>query len=475
MKTYPIQLYIKRLLYKKQEIYAYTFFKNPVLFKWLLSLKYFKYSRSDKLLYTEARDEILDYIEILGRGKIVIHKQNLYRQYVMEAQKVQQCSLPKFEVPKHKYQARLFIKAAVIENTSYYLLTTEQTSLCKKFLAELIFVSYNKKLGAFTMAMQEVNLFKLLKAVNGRVFLSVNQHVQIQSLYLQSCFWRQCYNSALVVPGDYLKHLKSNNYSANTIQNYYVSFFNFLFYCSTINRQAEDLSAEEVNDVVLKIASHNYHSTSTTHLMINAVLYFYKNILNRQDYKSQIHRPQKERTLPRVMAREEIEMILNGCINIKHKTALSLLYSCGLRASEIINLKISDVDSKRMVILIRNAKGYKDRTVMLSEKILQMLKEYYKIYRPKAYLFEGQYGDKYSITSLRQVLGQACKRSGLKHKPTLHWLRHSFATHLLEAGTDIRYIQQLLGHSSTKTTEIYTYVSTKHISQIKSPLDTLNV
>jgi site-specific recombinase XerD len=292
---------------------------------------------------------------------------------------------------------------------------------------------------------------------------------------LQSYFWRQVYQTEVTVPEAYLKHLKSKNYSPNTIQNYYIAFFNFIFYCNQLKTDIEEVSPNQVNDIVLKIASHNCHSTSTTHMMINAVLYYYKNVLSKPEYKSQIHRPQKEKNLPKVMAKEEIEKLLNTCSNIKHKAMLSLLYACGLRAGEIINLKVHEIDSKRMIITISKGKGYKDRTVMLPEKLLLMLKQYYSCYKPKTFLFEGQYGDQYTVSSLRQVLNEACKKAGFNRKATLHWLRHSFATHLLEAGTDIRYIQQLLGHSSTKTTEIYTYVSTKHISQIKSPLDSLNV
>lgn len=363
----------------------------------------------------------------------------------------------------------------MIEGIYYYLLTTEHLNKCREILAGLDIVTYSKKLSVLLIPLQEVNILKLLTLVKGSVFISLHQHVRIQSLYLQSCLWGQAYDTDVVVPKEYLKHLKSKNYSPNTIQNYYGSFFNFLFYCKTIDKKAEDLSPQQVNDVVLKIATHNGHSSSTSHMMINAVLYYYKNILNKSEYKSHIHRPQKEKTLPKVIAGEEIEKILNSCGNIKHKTMLSLLYGCGLRAGEIINLKVNEIDSKRMIISISKGKGYKDRTVMLSEKLLEKLKVYYSIYKPGNYLFEGQYGDQYTVSSLRQVFNEACKKAGFKQKATLHWLRHSFATHLLEAGTDIRYIQQLLGHSSSKTTEIYTYVSNKHISKIKSPLDSLNI
>jgi integrase/recombinase XerD len=170
---------------------------------------------------------------------------------------------------------------------------------------------------------------------------------------------------------------------------------------------------------------------------------------------------------------EEIAKIMASCENLKHRTMLCLLYGAGLRAGEVISIKVNDIDSSRNLISIRKAKGFKDRTVMLSEKLLDLLRDYYKNYRPKVYLFEGQYGDQYSETSLRKVFKKACLKAGIKQRPTLHWLRHSFATHLLENGTDLRYIQQLLGHQSSQTTEIYTHVSNLHIGKIKSPLDNL--
>jgi integrase/recombinase XerD len=153
---------------------------------------------------------------------------------------------------------------------------------------------------------------------------------------------------------------------------------------------------------------------------------------------------------------------------------LSLIYSCGLRCGELINLKILDIDLKRNIVIIRQAKGKKDRIVPLSLKVLDMLREYYIIYKPKHWLFEGQeINTPYSEKSLQNVLKQSLAKSKITKPVTLHWLRHSYATHLLEAGTDLRYIQELLGHNSSKTTEIYTHVSTKNIQKIISPFDSL--
>ncbi len=153
---------------------------------------------------------------------------------------------------------------------------------------------------------------------------------------------------------------------------------------------------------------------------------------------------------------------------------LSLIYACGLRRSELLNLKPVHIDSKRHLLIVLNAKGKKDRVVPVSDKTIGMLRDYYKIYRPKIWMFEGQIaGEPYSETSLQDVLKHAVRKANI-HKPvTLHWLRHSYATHLLESGTDLRYIQELLGHKSSKTTEIYTHVTEKSLEKIKSPFDDL--
>jgi integrase/recombinase XerD len=191
-------------------------------------------------------------------------------------------------------------------------------------------------------------------------------------------------------------------------------------------------------------------------------------------FVDKIHRPKRSKVLPNVLSKEEIKLILNAHSNIKHKMMLSLIYSCGLRCGELLALKPVHIDSKRNLVMLKNAKGKKDRITPLSPKILEMLREYFKVYQPTAYLFEGQKaGTSYDARSLQQVIKQAVQKAGISKPVTLHWLRHSYATHLLESGTDLRYIQELLGHNSSKTTEIYTHVSTKSLQQIKSPFDDL--
>lgn len=187
----------------------------------------------------------------------------------------------------------------------------------------------------------------------------------------------------------------------------------------------------------------------------------------------QIERPRKEKKLPIVLSANEVKSIFNTITNLKHKALLTLLYSAGLRIGEAINLEITDIDSQRMLIHIKQAKGKKDRYTLLSPAFVKILRDYYLAYKPEKYLFEGQKGGKYSNTSAQKVLKNALFKAGIRKKITLHSLRHSFATHLLEKGTDIRYIQELLGHSSPKTTMIYTHVTETSLKKIKNPFDDL--
>lgn len=201
---------------------------------------------------------------------------------------------------------------------------------------------------------------------------------------------------------------------------------------------------------------------------------FFSKIGNKKLNPELVHRPKRPKLLPNVLSKEEVKLILQALTNIKHKAMLSLIYSCGLRRSELLNLKITDVNSKRGLLIIRQSKGRKDRIAPLSEKTIQLLRDYFTAYKPKEWLFEGQNGvGQYDERSLASVLINALEKSKLNKPVTLHWLRHSYATHLLENGTDLRYIQEILGHSSSKTTEIYTHVSNKSIQKVISPFDSL--
>ncbi|WP_295337152.1 site-specific integrase [Flavobacterium sp.] len=271
---------------------------------------------------------------------------------------------------------------------------------------------------------------------------------------------------------NFKRWMRSKRYSESTVITYLGAAKQFLIYYK--HKSIELIDNDDFvyfnNDYILK----NNLSASYQNQITNAVKLFFKTVQNRVIDIDIIHRPKRAKTLPNVLSKEEVKKILETPINLKHRAMLSLIYSCGLRCGELIALKIKDIDSKRNIVLIKNSKGKKDRIAPLSPKILGLLRTYFKLYKPVTYLFEGRIpGAPYDSRSLQQVLKFTIQKAGIGKPVTLHWLRHSYATHLLETGTDLRYIQELLGHNSSKTTEIYTHVSTKSLQQIRSPFDDL--
>jgi integrase/recombinase XerD len=266
--------------------------------------------------------------------------------------------------------------------------------------------------------------------------------------------------------------LRSKRYSESTLTTYSEALKSFLVFYR--EKPVTEITNEDVivynNEYILK----KNLSASYQNQTVNAIKLFFKTIRETKIEVDKIHRPKRSKVLPNVLSKEEVKLILNAHTNLKHKMMLSLIYSCGLRCGELLTLKPVHIDSKRNIVMLKNAKGKKDRITPLSPKILEMLRDYYKEYKPTHYLFEGQKtGMPYDARSLQLILKQALHKAKITKPATLHWLRHSYATHLLESGTDLRYIQELLGHSSSKTTEIYTHVSTKSLQQIKSPFDDL--
>jgi integrase/recombinase XerD len=276
-----------------------------------------------------------------------------------------------------------------------------------------------------------------------------------------------------LVPGEFIKTMTLKNYSPNTIRTYKSMMQEFLEYYRDLD--PAKITEVQIRDYLLHLIEDRKVSISYQNQSINAIKFYYEQILGRPVRTYYIQRPKKERTLPNVLSEEEVLSILKCTDNLKHRAILSLIYSSGLRLGELINLKLPDIDSKRMLVIVKQGKGKKDRVTLLSVKILQLLREYFKKYKPREYLFEGQFGEQYSPTSVQKVFRIAKQKAGIKKKATVHTLRHSFATHLLERGTDLRYIQSLLGHQSAKTTEIYTHITKRGLDKITSPLDNLEL
>jgi integrase/recombinase XerD len=261
-------------------------------------------------------------------------------------------------------------------------------------------------------------------------------------------------------------------YSASSIKTYLDGAKSFLMFVhpKPMSEICNDDMVHYVNEYIIT----NKLSFSYQNQVVNACKLFFREVVRSKLEVEKLERPRREHKLPNVLSKEEVKSILDVPKNTKHRAMLSLIYACGLRRSELLYLKPENIDSKRHLLIILNSKGKKDRVIPISDKVIDMLREYYKICKPKVWLFEGQnVGEQYSETSLQKVLKIALDCAKVKKPVTLHWLRHSYATHLLESGTDLRYIQELLGHKNSKTTEIYTHVSEKSLQKIKSPFDEL--
>jgi len=273
------------------------------------------------------------------------------------------------------------------------------------------------------------------------------------------------------VRGRDAQKLELMRYSESTCRTYCWLFRDFLRYIYP--KPIFQMTQTDIMDYHLHLVHDKKVSRSYQNQSINALKFYLERVLGYEREVYALERPKKVQKLPLVLSQQEVARLLSHVPNLKHKAILSTIYSGGLRRSEVIGLLVTDIESDQMRIRIRGAKGQKDRMTLLSKSLLTVLRAYYKSYKPGTYLFEGPDGRPYSGSSIRMILNRALKRASIGKPATVHTLRHSFATHLLENGTNLRYIQTLLGHTSAKTTEIYTHVCADRLNEITSPLDGL--
>lgn len=299
-----------------------------------------------------------------------------------------------------------------------------------------------------------------------------NYFSRFKKTYHNKPFYTEQYLHPAIVA--LVKDMKVRNYSYRTISNYRSQLIRIIHFFK--NKPLEKVSTDEFNEYLHFLAEKKKLSGSSVNVVLNTFKYYVENILQRESKYYQFPKILKPRQLPEVLSREEVVQIIKSTKSLKYRTIFTLIYSAGLRISEATNLKISDVSKANKTIFVKKGKGKKDRYVMLSEKLLGYLREYYLAYRPNEYLFENDLeGGPLEERSVQYVFADVVRRTKIKKKVSVHTLRHSFATHLVEKGVDIRYIQELLGHSSIVTTMRYTHVENKILRQVKSPLDSLNI
>lgn len=264
-----------------------------------------------------------------------------------------------------------------------------------------------------------------------------------------------------------------SGYSPHTRHSYKQAFIKFLLFHENVN--VDTLSKEAIESYMYKLVTQERISNSQQNISINALKYYYERILGRERRAYNFQRPKKLKSLPNVLSGAEIQKLMKSVTNIKHQAMLQTMYGSGLRISELVNLRIEDIYPDEKYILIKHAKGKKDRITLLPDSLLPLLREYYRAHKPSYWLFEGMDGGQYSKSSINKLFRRAAKKAKISHWATPHTLRHSFATHLMQMGVNLRYVQELLGHASPKTTQIYTHVLQSNSKVIKSPLDCLKL
>lgn len=269
----------------------------------------------------------------------------------------------------------------------------------------------------------------------------------------------------------HFQKMKLKNYGDSTIRSYQSNLAQFFGYFK--NSDLTTLTKEQIEGFVYELVQKYKISEQKQNMMINAIKSYYEHTLGKPREYYTITRPKRSKDLPNTLSEEEVLAIINAPKNIKHKAILYTIYSAGLRIGEVIRLRVKDVRSDDGFLFVKDSKGKKDRHTVLSPLLLDLLRTYYKVHKPSYWLFEGQDGGQYSATSIQQIYRRAVKKTGSNPWSTPHTLRHSFATHLMQRGVNIRYIQTALGHSSTKTTEVYTRVLSINSKTLKSPLDVI--
>jgi len=367
------------------------------------------------------------------------------------------------------------LKHLLIKEKRYIGLQFNTDKVIHALVKQLPDVKWSNSFNMAYILNTQNNLDQIFKIFNGVVWVNCNYFFDKSTVKETNepidITWfrkRQLPTNYRVCPDSYLDKLELRKYANNTVKTYVTSFETFINYY--ISKDLVAINESDVRKYILKLVQLD-KSNSYINSAINSIKFYYESVLGMPNRFYEIERPRKEKKLPKVLSKEDVLSVIANTNNLKHKCIVSLLYSSGIRRNELVNLKITDIDSKRMLIRIEAAKGNKDRYTLLSHSLLEDLREYYKQYKPEKYIVEGMYGKQYSGQSIGKIVINAAEKAGIKIPVTPHMLRHSFATHLLEAGVDLRQIQVLLGHSSSKTTEIYTHVATTTFKKIKKPLD----
>ncbi|SDB50605.1 Site-specific recombinase XerD [Flavobacteriaceae bacterium MAR_2010_188] len=367
------------------------------------------------------------------------------------------------------------LKHLLIGGKKYIGLKYYSDKVLDSLIKNLKDVEWSKEFAMNYLPNNKANLESIFKLFRGVAWINTNSFLERSgSKQLDETFdvaWfrkRSLSNGHKKCPDSYLDKLEIKRYSNNTVKSYVSAFEGFINHYPGVD--IDNLDDNHVRKFLMN-QIRNKCSNSQVNLTINSIKFYYEKVLGMPNRFYDLERPRKKQKLPVVLSKGEARAMIEATENLKHRCIISLLYSAGLRRGELLALRPTDIESERMMVKVEDAKGNKDRYTLLAKSTLNDLRQYYRAFRPTTYLFEGRDGEMYSASSVASIIGSAATKAGIRKKVTPHTLRHSFATHLLENGTDLRYIQLLLGHNSTKTTEIYTHVASTGFAAVKNPLD----
>lgn len=478
---YPV-LYLNPLEHEGKKFVRLWHKPNPFLVKRLKEASWIGYSKTYKCFVMHHSPQVIEMTHQHFQGLAKIDTRYLYKpKRLRPAHGTVILQQGKQQVePLKKVPVKPVIRLQPLEHLGkqYVQLSYQYNKEIYACLKQSIVACWLPEMQCFVTNTESGSLHALLTDIEPVAQMWLVQTMQIKDMTLQARLWEQSYlkgDGYIACPLTYIEKLFLLNYSLSTIRSYHALLLRFLN--AYKNKGLENIHAfseEEINTYHRSMVQAGTYSVSFINQSINAVKFYYQRALLRHEVQlNQVERPEKPERLPQVLSKQDVLKILSVTENLKHRCMLQLLYAGGLRIGEVINLKLIDVQSERNLLLIRGGKGKKDRTTLLSQKLLESLRAYYKAYKPNVWLFEGQTGGQYTVESIRNVFRASKAKAGVKAPATPHTLRHSFATHLLEQGTDLRYIQVLLGHRSSKTTEIYTHITTHALDKIVSPLDNL--
>ncbi|MDA9339612.1 site-specific integrase [Polaribacter sp.] len=357
----------------------------------------------------------------------------------------------------------IFIEQKTHKKASQFLLRFDYNNYLIDSVRKIEMVKWSKTLKSWYLKDSKENLV-LIK----NTFKNITK-VDVSKVSKKELFKRNLNANQKKLLNNFYLYLKGKRYSQSTIQTY--TFFLADFVSFTAKTPLEELCNRDVEHFIEKVFIERNYSISSQRQFISALKVFILFYPTTHINNLTLSRPRKSKKLPNILSQEEILEIIRCTQNLKHRAIIALIYSCGLRISELINLKLVDFHTERKQLIVKNGKGRKDRYVSLADCFLPLLSNYCYSYKPKTYFVEGQIGEKYSSESVRQFLRRSCLKAKIVKTVTPHTLRHSYATHLLENGVDIRYIQSLLGHAKPETTMIYTHVKRKDLMEIQNPLD----